>query len=372
MEFIQGSHTRFALSLCCSMVIQGTPPFLVVHTNAAYCRLTGNDSHVVVGRPISTLLSLPDKTANAAVAAAAVAAAEEAANPQGVTEPDMQAAYQHQPPGQMFPPPPPVAPRQDPRELCLERLVAASGFGRLQLIQVDSKQHQMVGRSVSFLKAPPPHAENPSASIGGSNDRHELHSTTDNNVAKMPSNDNGNAGGQLQQQQQTRRMTCRASIAPVVSSAQAAFESSAMVTDKESTDVHKSAKRRKPIGGTHNNNDCNDPESNGPGGGSSVTKEHYRKHQSHRQLVTHYVIQLEPEDLSKDGSEGSLSSTSTSVEARLLGLTKPELHRLRRASDAQPHPPPPEGGDAEMQVEYEAEQSESASTATKEPLVTIG
>jgi hypothetical protein len=381
------SHVRFTCSLCCSIVIQGTPPFLVVHTNAAYCRLTGNDSHVVVGKPISTLLSLPDKTANAA--AAAVAAAEEAVDTQsaaGTATMSIQAGYQHQPAGQMLPPPPHVATRQDPRELCLERLVAASGFGRLQLIQVDSKQHQMVGRSVSFLKAPPPSssAENPSASVSGNNDHHqEQQSSNDSNVARMPNNGNENTDGhhQHQLQQQTRRLTCRASIAPVVSS-QAAFDSSALVTDKESSDIHKSAKRRKPthgggVGGGHHNNNNNDQESNGAYGGvgcSSISKEHCRKHQSHRQLVTHYVIQLEPEDLSKDGSIGSLSSTSTSVEARLLGLSKVELHRLRRASEAHSQLPPPseEGVDTEMQAEYEAEQSESTSTATKEPVATVG
>jgi hypothetical protein len=369
------------LVLSYSIVIQGAPPFLVVHTNAAYCRLTGNDSHVVVGRPISTLLSLPDKTANAAVAAAAAAAAaEETADAQSAADvaTAMRADYQHQA-GLMLPPPlPPIASRQDPRELCLERLVAASGFGRLQLIQVDSKQHQMVGRSVSFLKKPPASSENPSASLSGSNDHHESHS---NHVARMPNIGKENIDEQQQHQHQSRRLTCRASIAPVVSS-QAASESSALVTDKESSDMHKSGKRRKATHGgdggfAHNHNNGNDPESQGAcvgAGGSSSTKEHYRKHHAHpRPLVTHYVIQLEPEDLSKDGSAGSLSSTSTSVEARLLGLSKVELHRLRRASESHPHAPPlEEGEDTAMQAEYEAEQSESTSTTVKEPVLTVG
>ncbi len=32
----------------------------MVHTNAAYCRLSGIDSHTVVGKPISSLLRIPD------------------------------------------------------------------------------------------------------------------------------------------------------------------------------------------------------------------------------------------------------------------------------------------------------------------------
>ena len=42
------------------IVVSANPPFLVVHTNAAYCRLSGIDSHAVIGKPISTLLSIPD------------------------------------------------------------------------------------------------------------------------------------------------------------------------------------------------------------------------------------------------------------------------------------------------------------------------
>jgi PAS domain-containing protein len=41
-------------------VVNANPPFLVVHTNAAFCRLSGIDSHLVVGKPISSLLTIPD------------------------------------------------------------------------------------------------------------------------------------------------------------------------------------------------------------------------------------------------------------------------------------------------------------------------
>jgi hypothetical protein len=48
-----------SLSVFCRLVIQGTPPFLIVHMNAACCRLTGIDAHLLVGKPISVFLSVP-------------------------------------------------------------------------------------------------------------------------------------------------------------------------------------------------------------------------------------------------------------------------------------------------------------------------
>lgn len=49
-------------------MVKATPPFLVVYTNAAYCRLSGIDAHTVVGKPISSLLSMPDPETLAEVA----------------------------------------------------------------------------------------------------------------------------------------------------------------------------------------------------------------------------------------------------------------------------------------------------------------
>jgi len=43
------------------IVVMSVPPFLIVHANAAFYRLTGiNASHVVVNQPLSSLISLPD------------------------------------------------------------------------------------------------------------------------------------------------------------------------------------------------------------------------------------------------------------------------------------------------------------------------
>jgi hypothetical protein len=53
------AHTSIFPLFYSRLVIQGTPPFLVVHMNAACCRLTGIDAHLLVGKPISALLSIP-------------------------------------------------------------------------------------------------------------------------------------------------------------------------------------------------------------------------------------------------------------------------------------------------------------------------
>ena len=45
---------------CFRILVRHNAPFLVVHTNAAYSRLSGIDAHNVVGKPIASLLSLPD------------------------------------------------------------------------------------------------------------------------------------------------------------------------------------------------------------------------------------------------------------------------------------------------------------------------
>lgn len=46
------------------IVIQAAPPFLVVHANAAFTRLTGVDSHEVNGRSISNLFTIPPPNVN--------------------------------------------------------------------------------------------------------------------------------------------------------------------------------------------------------------------------------------------------------------------------------------------------------------------
>ena len=42
------------------LLVQAIPPFLAVHTNAAFTRLCGIQSSVAIGTPVSSIISLPD------------------------------------------------------------------------------------------------------------------------------------------------------------------------------------------------------------------------------------------------------------------------------------------------------------------------
>ena len=91
-----------------------------------------------------------------------------------------------------------------------------------------------------------------------------------------------------------------------------------------------------------------------------------------RHLITHYVIQLEPFEggLKQIGTPDSQSSTSTTVEANILGLTKSELRRqrLRMAPLAQGHV----DDSVRQQGEDNDEDIESESSDPKEPVTAIG
>jgi hypothetical protein len=122
-------------------VIQASPPFLVVHSNAAFARLTGIDSHKVVGRPIRSVLSFPNEKADRQVCGEN--SSTTSANPQSSEYRD---TGESGPQNINWA----GAVKQD----SLERLVAASGFGHLHLVQVVSNHSQIVGKSAAFSKEP--------------------------------------------------------------------------------------------------------------------------------------------------------------------------------------------------------------------------
>jgi hypothetical protein len=168
------------------------------------------------------------------------------------------------------------ASKQDTIKIGLDRLVVSSGFGRLHRVQVVAKPHQMVGRDVTVIKDAAP--------SGG--------------IARSACN-GGEAGSNdtsLSFAGNTNQVACQISIAPVVSA------SSAMDTSIE---------------------------------GKKEVYVHHRRH-LHRQLVTHYVLQLGELEGKPGKHEDSLSSNSTSVEARLIGLTKAELENQRLAANIPP------------------------------------
>jgi hypothetical protein len=199
------------------------------------------------------------------------------------------------------------ASKQDTIKIGLDRLVVSSGFGRLHRVQVVAKPHQMVGRNVTVIKDAAP--------LGGI-------ALSARNGGEAGNNDTNLLSGN------THQVACQISIAPVVSA------SSAMDTSIEGKEVYV----------------------------------HHRRH-LHRQLVTHYVLQLG--DLegkpSKEESLESLSSKSTSVEARLIGLTKAGLENQRLAANV-----PPAHEEPDVLDEDEDEDESTGTTGTRKPVTAIG
>jgi hypothetical protein len=98
------------------IVLQAYPPFLVVHTNAAYGRWTGLDSHLLVGQPIANLVSLPEPPASRSTVEANGASRLDGVVVVGAL-PSRHDQGHHQ-------------------AMLLDRLIVASGFGRVHEVRV--------------------------------------------------------------------------------------------------------------------------------------------------------------------------------------------------------------------------------------------
>jgi len=294
------------------IVVSATPPFLVIHTNAAYCRLSGIDSHAVVGKPISNLLTMPDLQTLAEVSQVHQRHEEKYEETPGLdsaagvllenydsnldfhdslfqTESrERQGLTAAEAPGR--------ARAAASQEDSVERLIATSGFGRWGIINLNAKP--LLGQNFSILTSP---------GTLQSKSREE-----GSNGSSITSNCDGTY----------RNITCSIGVSPVVSSP----EAFAVVTDKDQESHHHKPKRRK-----HHQSDP--PNQTSPHHQQPRRNFLHREVSIHRKrhLITHYVIQLEPLEggTRKLGSLESQSSTSTTVEAQMLGVTKSEL-RLQR------------------------------------------
>jgi hypothetical protein len=344
------------MSLVQRIVIKAGPPFLVVYTNAAYCRLSGIDSHSAVGKRISTLLSIPDQDTLAEVGAnqdspslanstvgvtkASEGSLQEQNNAQPTPNQDVAETTESrshaaaEAAGRVGA----AASREDNTDMCLERLVAASGFGRCHVINALAKPHHMLGRNVAVMK-PPPAPQMRNREEGSS-----ITSSYDGPYQLVP---------------------CGMSVSPVVSSPEAF--NVAVVTEKDQDNHHHKSKRRK-----HNHHSDSQQT-------AGIVHHQHRRNLSMREvsvhrkrhLITHYVIQLEPFEgsIRKLGGLESHSSTSTTVEAHILGLTKSELRRQRMRTTQVAAPeegtdlPHGDGNDDEM---------ESESSEPREPVTAIG
>jgi len=303
----------------------------VVHTNAAYCRLTGIESHTIVGKPIKELLSI-DKNNK-------ITQPSDELPPEGGGDDNYYAQQRSE------------ATKKPSKDITLERLVATSGFGHTHYVQAHRKLlHQMVGKNVTVINN-----NNGSNPPVGAPTRDGEES---NNARLRSSSDDG---------QERQPFPCRISIAPIVTPV-TAMNNSSIVVDREDEvpfQIGKRAKHHHSATGQQEQQDGK--QRGGKSHPTGVSANHHRKAFQPLQMVTHFVIQLRPQGAdTNEGSMESLSSNSASVEARLLGLSPKQVQRQRDAVNvAAPQP------EAEEELVVE-EESVSENTSTKEPVATIG
>lgn len=282
------------------MLIQAAPPFLVVHTNAAYTRLTGIDAHAAVGKPVSALLSVQSPSE----------AANQAAIGQNIDHQPIQVQEVAGTSNGM----------SGSASVNLERLVAASGFGKFHILYAKARPHQMLGRNVIFItKAGVAAALPPSASANGISGQEDTNSAT---TCQSP----------------FEALKCRSSLSPIISDTADA----AAVTDNNQEPHSHKGKRRK----SHHHGGV---EHQGPAAGVHHSRRPLPKRNAEG-AITHYAIQLEVFDESKE-LNGSNSLSSTSVAAGLLRINKEQLRRQREVAgideEAELHQPNDDEVDSE-------------------------
>jgi len=309
----------------------------VVHTNAAYTRLTGIDAHAAVGKPVSALLSVqgPDRlhaeadASNQEVGQENVNQQQQQLDPiafQSVTGDTIQSlAEAHT-----------ERAAQASVNVNLERLVAACGFGKYHLLYAKARPHQMVGRNITIVARAGLSAALPAAAA---------------DVKSVREHDDPNV--------ETSQMRffvgpfdcvkCRASISPIVSAYPEAITTTN--TNHQEPHVYKS-KRRK-----HHHGHGSLHPNTGSYSDSTVPRQDHRG-------ITHYAIQIDLVDDSKELNEKrSCSTSSTSVEANLLGLSKAELLRQRQASNP--------GRQPELQVAQQDDDGMASETTEGTVAVTV-
>mmetsp|Transcript_52357 Transcript_52357/g.126675 ORF Transcript_52357/g.126675 Transcript_52357/m.126675 type:complete len:1127 (+) Transcript_52357:212-3592(+) len=315
------------------LVAKAEPPFLVVYTNAAYSRLSGIDSHSAVGKPISTLLSILDQYELSQLDVENdLSASQESPSKRLAKDPENRdrdvssnvgddrehyvAAAAAGRAAAL------AAPTGDASSIGIDTLVVNSGFGRLNLVTVRSKMHHMVGRNIKVLKSTAPVKKNPGREEG-SNDGSSITSNFDGPLHSV---------------------ACTMCVSPVVSSPEAYH----VVTDKDQSSHHHKNKRSEKDHDSHQHKNKRRKHHHHPHFETSqhVHLPHRHPHMMkeiaihHRpQLVSHYVIELEPYDKDRANAGMMESSTSASFEARKLGLSKTELAHQRSKEEFQPAPP---------------------------------
>jgi hypothetical protein len=201
-------------------------------------------------------------------------------------------------------------------EMSVERLVAASGFGCIHVMNVMAKPHIMVGRNVTVVREKNLTGDQQSRRDG------EQRSQT----SSLPSTDGA-----------FHAFSCHMSVSPVVSSPSAIdYPPPQVVTDQE-----KSSRRRK-----HND----------------YHQHHYYRRHAKNNLVSHYVIQLEKVATVARAAEQSQESLSSASKVNSLDSRK------LPAANEQEAP-----RDAVVNAQQPMEEDEvSETTDPKEPVAAVG
>ena len=255
------------------LVVKVSPSLTVIHTNAAYSRLSGIDSHQAVGNPITSLLSRPrhqlsqldcqkeDQSTNDRMNEIDEAAADSKSHATATSR------------------------DRNPEER-LEKLIVASGHSRLNEINIRCKPHKMVGRNAKAFKSMLSVKRNQDE---GSNGSSSITSSSYDGAYNF--------------------VACNMSISPVVSSPEI-YNNPAMTNkDKKGEHHHNKVKRSEKDHDSHQQK-------------AKRRKHHHTMndiiHNRKRQVISHYLIQLEPIECDGAATRGSQSSLSTNVEARML------------------------------------------------------
>lgn len=279
-------HQVLTFSKTARILVRAIPPFVVEHTNAAYTRLTGIDSHAVVGKPLSSCMEiLASESAKGSQSVREDGQSESSSNesvPSTELELTVAAGRAHV----QVPPS-----RQPPSKIEMEVLVLSGGLCHFHLAHLTVRPHAMVDRKMAAG-----HAEQ---------QKHD---------GAAPSRENSLTGNGAsvrgKYSNEPLVLTCRISIAPVVSSPDS-------VTANEESELSQSKVKRKKYRTEASPNE--EVHYRGISTGGSPHSNRKR-----RQLVTHYIIHLQREDHPCKASSFGSASAGADLLSQPLVSTAPK------------------------------------------------
>lgn len=268
------------------LVVNSSPSLIVIYTNAAYSRLSGIDSHRALGNPITSFLSLPspqgsqldfqkeEPSPNNSTIKINQTVNFDGTNDHNQKMTDSKNHVAAEAAGRARA----AASSDDNIAGALEKLIAESGDGKLIQINIRCKPHKMLGRDVKVFKSMVPMKRN---------------------------QEEGSNGGSITSSYDGPHnfVSCTMSISPVVSSPEIYINATMTNKEKKGENHHNKAKR-------------NEKEYDSQ---KSKRRKHHHTmneimHNRKRQVISHYVIQLElhegdlTENDAERGSHSSLSS----------------------------------------------------------------